>query len=302
MNNACDACQQAHKKCLFVVQPFQPRVQRSSHPRHPCEDSFVVNDDESIPEWEWTSGPQTGRQEQFRTINPVPSSIDLSTPLLGHHQMVTSLLDRSRVIIGPMKDGDGKRTTKQTKSPVPSLPCEKTLQKPTQGPSVTQWSEDSCRGNKKTIPLLFSTFDSSELTLPPFVEPSQPNEPPIPGLSQPSEPHEDTLTHEPEPEVAPTQSTEEPFDPPIASSPHSHSEAWQVFTDLRPTRATVHKSINQILLENCQLVYMIPFVDAAHQNEMNREFWEELNSLLGQALEAYPKEDITGIVSSFLKK
>ncbi|MBW0534535.1 hypothetical protein O181_074250 [Austropuccinia psidii MF-1] len=77
---------------------------------------------------------------------------------------------------------------KPTKSPIPSLPCEQTLQKPTPGPSVTQWLEDSCRGNKKTIPFLFSTFDSSELTLPPFVEPSQPDEPPISGLSQPSEP------------------------------------------------------------------------------------------------------------------
>ncbi|MBW0504918.1 hypothetical protein O181_044633 [Austropuccinia psidii MF-1] len=33
-------------------------------------------------------------------------------PLLGHHLMVTSLLDRSEVIIRPMKDGDGKRTFK----------------------------------------------------------------------------------------------------------------------------------------------------------------------------------------------
>ncbi|MBW0556718.1 hypothetical protein O181_096433 [Austropuccinia psidii MF-1] len=31
-------------------------------------------------------------------------------PLLGHHPMVTSLLDRSEVIIRPMKDGDGERT------------------------------------------------------------------------------------------------------------------------------------------------------------------------------------------------
>ncbi|MBW0561571.1 hypothetical protein O181_101286 [Austropuccinia psidii MF-1] len=54
--------------------------QRSSQPRHPCEDSFVVKDDESIPKKEWTPGPQTGRGEQFRMISPVPSSTDLSTP------------------------------------------------------------------------------------------------------------------------------------------------------------------------------------------------------------------------------
>ncbi|MBW0551653.1 hypothetical protein O181_091368 [Austropuccinia psidii MF-1] len=107
---ACDACQPAHKKCLFVVQPFQPRSQRSSHPRRPCEDSFVVDNDKSIPKWEWTPQPQTGFPEQFRMISPVPSSIDLSTPLLGHHPMVTSLLDLSKVIIRPMKDCNGKRT------------------------------------------------------------------------------------------------------------------------------------------------------------------------------------------------
>ncbi|MBW0514317.1 hypothetical protein O181_054032 [Austropuccinia psidii MF-1] len=78
--DACDACQQAHKKCSFIVRHFQPCVQRSSQPRCPCKDSFVVDDDESIAKQEWTPGPQTGRREQFRTISPVPSSIDLSTP------------------------------------------------------------------------------------------------------------------------------------------------------------------------------------------------------------------------------
>ncbi|MBW0591009.1 hypothetical protein O181_130724 [Austropuccinia psidii MF-1] len=79
-NNACDACRQAHKKCSFVVRPFQPRGQRSSRPRRPCKDSFVVDNDETISEREWTPGPQTGQRERFRTISPVPSSIDLSTP------------------------------------------------------------------------------------------------------------------------------------------------------------------------------------------------------------------------------
>ncbi|MBW0497457.1 hypothetical protein O181_037172 [Austropuccinia psidii MF-1] len=31
------------------MQPFQPRGKRRSHSRRPCEDSFVVNNDESIP-------------------------------------------------------------------------------------------------------------------------------------------------------------------------------------------------------------------------------------------------------------
>ncbi|MBW0585686.1 hypothetical protein O181_125401 [Austropuccinia psidii MF-1] len=106
--DACDAFQQEHKKCLFVVRPFRPRSQRSSHPRGPCKDSFVVDDDETISECKWTPGPQAGRREQFRTISPVPSSIDFSTPPL----MVTSLLDLRKVIIWPIKDGDGKRTFK----------------------------------------------------------------------------------------------------------------------------------------------------------------------------------------------
>ncbi|MBW0580934.1 hypothetical protein O181_120649, partial [Austropuccinia psidii MF-1] len=79
-NNACDACRKAQKKCLFVVRPFRPQGQRSSCPRQPHKDSFVVDDDETISEGEWMPGPQTGRWEQFRTISPVPSSIDLSTP------------------------------------------------------------------------------------------------------------------------------------------------------------------------------------------------------------------------------
>ncbi|MBW0530830.1 hypothetical protein O181_070545 [Austropuccinia psidii MF-1] len=78
--NARDACRQAHKKFLFVVRPFRPRGQRSSCPRHPCKDSFVVDNDETISEREWTPGPQAGRRERFCTISPVPSSIDFSTP------------------------------------------------------------------------------------------------------------------------------------------------------------------------------------------------------------------------------
>ncbi|MBW0497195.1 hypothetical protein O181_036910 [Austropuccinia psidii MF-1] len=225
--------------------------------------------------------------------------------------MVTSLLDRREVIIRPMKGGDGKRTFElapivtischpwdsnakvkqnqqnplQQDSPIPSLPCEKPLRQPTPG-----------------------------------LKPSQPNEPPIPGPGPSSKPHKEILAFEPEPEVALMQSMEETFAhpatppsipcispknptasyPPVSSSPHSHDEACQEYTDLQPTlmipQAIVHESINRILLEHCQVLHMIPFVDAIHQNEMHWEFWEELNSLLGQALEAYPKEEITRIV------
>ncbi|MBW0488150.1 hypothetical protein O181_027865 [Austropuccinia psidii MF-1] len=192
--------------------------------------------------------------------------------------------------------------TEPTKSPrqhtpIPGMPCKQTPREPTAGPSGTQWSEDL------------------------FREPSQHNEPPIPSRSQSSESqvpsHEDTSTCEPEPEVAPTQSPEEPFACPATthsiiiinnmpiSSLHSHNEAWEEFTDFQPAlmipQAIVHDSINQILLEHCQLLHMIAFVDATYENELRWEFREELNYLLGQALEAYPEEDITGIVSSILK-
>ncbi|MBW0549958.1 hypothetical protein O181_089673, partial [Austropuccinia psidii MF-1] len=45
----------------------------------------------------------------------------------------------------------------------------------------------------------------------PVPKPSQTKEPPIPGPSPLSQPSEDDTTREPEPEVAPRQSTEEPF-------------------------------------------------------------------------------------------
>ncbi|MBW0489591.1 hypothetical protein O181_029306 [Austropuccinia psidii MF-1] len=225
-----------------------------------------------------------------------------------------------------MKDGNGKRTFElgpidtmgfkhQKQNPpnplkqdtsIPHIPCEKTPQQLTPGPSAMQWSEDLFCNKQQAITFLILTFDSSGLTLPPFVEPSQHNEPPIPGPIQCSEPqvpsHEDALTHEPEPEEAPTQSTEEPFllfstfphpsviiidntpigsppastpspeIPPIASmnptasSSQSHNEAQKEFTDLFPTlmipQAIVHESINRILLEHGQLLHMITFVDS----------------------------------------
>ncbi|MBW0486989.1 hypothetical protein O181_026704 [Austropuccinia psidii MF-1] len=106
----------------------------------------------------------------------------------------------------------------QQDSPIPSLSCEQTPQQLTPGTSGTQWLEDLFRSEQPKFHLI-STFDSSELTLPPFVGPSQTNEPPIPGPSPSSKPHEDVLTCEPEPEVAPTQSMEEPFACP--TPPHS---------------------------------------------------------------------------------
>ncbi|MBW0591542.1 hypothetical protein O181_131257, partial [Austropuccinia psidii MF-1] len=75
----------------------------------------------------------------------------------------------------------------QQDSPIPSLPGEQTPWQPTPSQSGTQWSEEL------------------------FGKCSQTKDPLIPGLSPSSQPHEDDTTPEPEPEVAPTQFTEEPF-------------------------------------------------------------------------------------------
>ncbi|MBW0493302.1 hypothetical protein O181_033017 [Austropuccinia psidii MF-1] len=149
--------------------------------------------------------------------------------------MVTSLLDHRKVIIQPMKDGNGERTfelgligtmschswysstkTKPSESPIPHLTCEKTMQQPTPGLSSTQWLEDLFHSKQKPIPFFILPFKLSEMTLTLFVETSQHIEPPlhtptppIPGLSKypaSQEPlTENDSTHESEPEVALTQ-------------------------------------------------------------------------------------------------
>ncbi|MBW0510255.1 hypothetical protein O181_049970 [Austropuccinia psidii MF-1] len=185
------------------------------------------------------------------------------SPLLGHHLLVTSLLNRREVIIQPMKDGNGKRIFElepivtmschpwdsnskpnqpnppQQHSPIPSLPGEQTPPQPTSGLSGTQWLEDLFHGKQPKLHLI-STFDSSELTVPPIVEPSQMDEPPIPGRSPSSKPHEDVLTSRPGPphyifiiddrlvRSPLPDSTTFPLCSPknlTASSPHSHNDA-----------------------------------------------------------------------------
>ncbi|MBW0554286.1 hypothetical protein O181_094001 [Austropuccinia psidii MF-1] len=207
MTNTCHSCRQAHKKCLFVFWPFRPRGQRGSRP---CKDSFVVNNDEAISKRKWTPGPQTGRQERFWTISPVPSSIDLSTPLLGHHPMVTSLLHRSEVIFRPMKDGDGKRTFEL--GPIVTNGIQMPKTKPTESPPTR------------------------------LSQPSQTKEPPIPGPSPSSKPPEvapTQSTEEPSARPATPRSiliidnTPIRFlvPSPVQSPFHSHNDACQEFTD-----------------------------------------------------------------------
>ncbi|MBW0471312.1 hypothetical protein O181_011027 [Austropuccinia psidii MF-1] len=180
-------------------------------------------------------------------ISPVSSSINLFTPLLGHHPMVTSLLNQRKVIIPPMKDGNGKRTF--ALGPIVTMSCH-----PWDSNAKNQTNRIPC---SKTLPFLVSLAsklhgNQLQAQVAPN-EPYKPNEPSIPGQSQPLEPHE------PEPEVAPMQSTEEPFahpttptsiiiiyDTPVGSplppvlpwflpkrfplapsSPQSHDDAWQ---------------------------------------------------------------------------
>ncbi|MBW0496160.1 hypothetical protein O181_035875 [Austropuccinia psidii MF-1] len=105
----------------------------------------------------------------------------------------------------------------------PSLPREQAPRQPTPGLSGTRWSEEL------------------------FCKPSQAEEPPIPGRSPSSEPPEDVPTCEPEPEVAPTQSTEEPF----GKSPLLFLCSYQLFltfSSTSPARPPTPHSI--IMIDN----------------------------------------------------
>ncbi|MBW0505516.1 hypothetical protein O181_045231 [Austropuccinia psidii MF-1] len=251
MTTTCYAFRQAHKKFLFNVGPFWPRSQRSSHPRHPCEDSFVVDDDESVPEWEWTLGPQTGRREKFLTISPVPSSINLSIP----PPMVTSLLNWSKVIIQRMNDGDGERTFEL--GPTITMYChfwDSNVKESSYFSSLTHFSsfnhtsyfslhieQNPLNPPQKDTPVPWMPRKQTPWQPTPgpngtqwsedlFRKPSQHDERPIPGPSQPSELHEDALTRKPEPEVAVMKNTEEPF----GKSPHQFFHSYPLFLTCEP--------------------------------------------------------------------
>ncbi|MBW0490087.1 hypothetical protein O181_029802 [Austropuccinia psidii MF-1] len=70
----------------------------------------------------------------------------------------------------------------QQETPFPHMPCEQAPWQLTPGLSGTRWSEDLFHSNQT-----------------------------LPGLSPSSQPHEDISACEPEPEVDPTQSLEEPL-------------------------------------------------------------------------------------------
>ncbi|MBW0537756.1 hypothetical protein O181_077471 [Austropuccinia psidii MF-1] len=193
-------------------------------------------------------------------------------------------------------------------SPIPSLPREQTPRQPTPGPSGTQWSEELFREPSRTeeppipgpSPLSQPPEDDTTCEPKPEVAPTQSTEEPF---ARPATPRSIIIINNTPvgspllltrlahlPLLFPPQCPREPqrLPPPVQRPSHSNDEALQEFTNLRPTlmipRAIVHKSINQILLEHCHLLHMIPFVDATHQNEMHWEFWEEPNSHLSQEL------------------
>ncbi|MBW0573405.1 hypothetical protein O181_113120 [Austropuccinia psidii MF-1] len=107
-----------------------------------------------------------------------------------------------------MKDGDGKKTLEL--GPIVTMSCHpwnsnaknKTHQIPhDKTHPFLICLESKLRGN----PLQAQVAPNGQRT------DSVHNEPPILGPSQPSKPQQDALTCEPEPEVAPMQSMEEPF-------------------------------------------------------------------------------------------
>ncbi|MBW0505804.1 hypothetical protein O181_045519 [Austropuccinia psidii MF-1] len=74
-----------------------------------------------FPSWNGHRDPkQANRNNSGKLALSLPVLI-CPPPLLGHHPMVTSLFDWSKVIIQPMKDGDGKR--KFELSPIVTMSC-----------------------------------------------------------------------------------------------------------------------------------------------------------------------------------
>ncbi|MBW0537819.1 hypothetical protein O181_077534, partial [Austropuccinia psidii MF-1] len=54
--------------------------------------------------------PKQANRKNYGQSSLSPQVSICPPPFLGHHPMVTSVLDRSKVIIRPMKDGNGERT------------------------------------------------------------------------------------------------------------------------------------------------------------------------------------------------
>ncbi|MBW0469224.1 hypothetical protein O181_008939 [Austropuccinia psidii MF-1] len=115
----------------------------------------------------------------------------------GNNSRLLALSPQSKVIIQPMKHGNGKRTFELGLIVTHGIQTPKHRKKQTKSPIPNCLMSKLC-GNQLQAQVAPD-------------EHSQPDEPPIPGPSPPSKPHEDVPTCEPETEVAPTQSMEEAF-------------------------------------------------------------------------------------------
>ncbi|MBW0537899.1 hypothetical protein O181_077614 [Austropuccinia psidii MF-1] len=108
--------------------------------------------------------------------------------LLGHHPMVTLLLDRSKVIVWLMKDGNEQNLLNppQQDSPVPCVPFQQTLQQPTPGVIGTQLLEyffRTCTTTPCSVIIINDTPVGSPSPDSPSLTP-----PPSPRVTPPSAP------------------------------------------------------------------------------------------------------------------
>ncbi|MBW0470428.1 hypothetical protein O181_010143 [Austropuccinia psidii MF-1] len=165
------------------------------------------------------AGTPNRQMGKFRTISLFSTSIDLSTPPPRppsncHFTPQTEKSDYP---------GNGKRTFEL--GPFVAISCHPW---DSNVKLISYFSSFTHFSSHNNTNFLFSPIEPNlqnppqqdtpvphmpcdELTLPLFVEPSQCDEPPMPGPSPSSKPHEDVSARGPKSEVAPTQSSEEPF-------------------------------------------------------------------------------------------
>ncbi|MBW0530035.1 hypothetical protein O181_069750 [Austropuccinia psidii MF-1] len=172
--------------------------------------------------------PKRANRNNYRQLALSLQASIFPPPHLGHHPMVTSLLDRSNMIIGPMKDGDGKRQFEL--GPIITMSCHPWYSNAKVFffllisflfmQSYLLFSITHRTKTTKSPPTRL-TRSMYALQANPAATHSWPEWHPIVGglIHCPSsEPPEDVPTCEPQPEVAPTKSMEEPFAHP--ATPH----------------------------------------------------------------------------------
>ncbi|MBW0487220.1 hypothetical protein O181_026935 [Austropuccinia psidii MF-1] len=79
-------------------------------PQTHYEDSFIVENNESIPKQEWPRDLDQADENTSAQLAWFSQVLNCPPHLPGAHPMVTSLFDWNEMIILPMKDGDGTKT------------------------------------------------------------------------------------------------------------------------------------------------------------------------------------------------